>query len=240
MKPENNKSSAFILGLFVFLGLAVLGYLLADAAIRYKEYERTVTVKGLAEQEQPADIVIWPVQFTIANNDLPELYDAIEKSADKIRKYLETNGIASSEITVTSPAITDKSAQSYGNTQQAEFRYSAVQVVTVYSQNIDQVQRVMTGLPQLGKQGIAFTGGNYETRPEYIFASLNDIKPDMIEQATTKAREVATKFANDSGSKLGKIKRASQGQFSITGRDKNNPHIKRIRVVSTVEYYLSD
>ncbi|MEN8713255.1 MAG: SIMPL domain-containing protein [Arenicellales bacterium] len=240
MKPENNKSSAFILGLFVFLGLAVLGYLLADAAIRYKEYERTVTVKGLAEQEHPADIVIWPVQFTIANNDLPELYDAIEKSTDKIRKYLETNGIAPSEITLTSPAITDKSAQSYGNAQQAEFRYSAVQVVTVYSQNIDQVQRVMKGLPQLGKQGIAFTGGNYETRPEYIFASLNDIKPDMIEQATTKAREVATKFANDSGSKLGKIKRASQGQFSITGRDKNNPHIKRIRVVSTVEYYLSD
>jgi len=240
MKPENNKSSAFILGLFVFLGLAVLGYFLADAAIRYKEYERTVTVKGLAEQEHPADIVIWPVQITIANNDLPELYDAIEKSADKIRKYLETNGIAPSEITLTSPAITDKSAQSYGNAQQAEFRYSAVQVVTVYSQNIDQVQRVMKGLPQLGKQGIAFTGGNYETRPEYIFASLNDIKPDMIEQATTKAREVATKFANDSGSKLGKIKRASQGQFSITGRDKNNPHIKRIRVVSTVEYYLSD
>lgn len=240
MKPENNKSSAFILGLFVFLGLSVLGYLLAGAAIRYKEYERTVTVKGLAEQEQPADIVIWPVQFTIANNDLPELYDAIEKSTDKIRKYLETNGIASSEITVTSPEITDKSAQSYGNAQQAEFRYSAVQVVTVYSQNIDRVQRVMTGLPKLGKQGIAFTGGNYETRPEYIFASLNDIKPDMIEQATTKAREVATKFANDSGSKLGKIKRASQGQFSITGRDKNNPHIKRIRVVSTVEYYLSD
>ena len=237
---ETGKSSAFILGLFVFLGLAVLGYLLADAAIRYKEYERTVTVKGLAEQEYPADIVIWPVQFTIANNDLAELYDAIEKSTNKIRKYLQANGIAASEITLSSPAITDKSAQSYSSAQQAEFRYSAIQVVTVYSRNIKQVRRVMAGLPQLGKQGIAFTGGNYETRPEYIFASLNDIKPAMIEQATTKAREVAIKFANDSRSKLGKIKRASQGQFSITGRDKNNPHIKRIRVVSTVEYYLSD
>ena len=237
---ETGKSSAFILGLFVFLGLAVLGYLLADAAIRYKEYERTVTVKGLAEQEYPADIVIWPVQFTIANNDLAELYDAMEKSTNKIRKYLQANGIAASEITLSSPAITDKSAQSYSSAQQAEFRYSAIQVVTVYSRNIKQVRRVMAGLPQLGKQGIAFTGGNYETRPEYIFASLNDIKPAMIEQATTKAREVATKFANDSRSKLGKIKRASQGQFSITGRDKNNPHIKRIRVVSTVEYYLSD
>ena len=237
---ETNKSSAFVLGAFIFLGLSVLGYLLANAAIRYKEFERSVTVKGLAEEEFPADIVIWPVQFTIANNDLAELYNAIERSTGEIRKYLQANGIAPSEITLSSPLITDKSAQSYGNAQQAEFRYSAVQVVTTYSRNIDLVQRVMAGLPQLGKQGIAFTGGNYETRPEYIFTRLNGIKPAMIEQATTKAREVALKFANDSKSKLGKIKRASQGQFSIAGRDKNNPHIKRIRVVSTVEYYLSD
>ncbi len=61
-----------------------------------------------------------------------------------------------------------------------------------------------------------------------------------MEEATTKAREVAVKFAKDSNSKLGKIKRASQGQFTISPRDKNNPHIKKIRVVSTVEYYLSD
>ena len=62
----------------------------------------------------------------------------------------------------------------------------------------------------------------------------------MIEEATTKAREVAIKFAQDSGSRVGKIKRARQGQFSISDRDRNNPHIKRIRVVSTIEYYLSD
>ncbi len=235
-----NKTSALILGIFVFLGLAVLGYLLGDAAIRYKEFERTVTVKGLSEQEFPADIVIWPIQFTIAKNDLAELYDAIEVSSNKIRHYLEKNGIKPSEISLSTPVITDKSAQSYGNARQPEFRYTAVQVVTVYSNNIDQVHRAMAGLAQLGKQGIAFTGGNYDTQPEYIFTRLNEIKPSMIEQATTRAREVALKFANDSKSKLGKIKSASQGQFSIAARDKNNPHIKRLRVVSTVEYYLSD
>jgi len=237
---NENKISALIPGVFVFLGLAVLGYLLGDAAIRYKEFERTVTVKGLAEQEYPADIVIWPIQFTIAKNDLGELYDAIEVSSNMIRQYLEDNGIKPSEISLSTPVITDKSAQSYGNARQAEFRYTAVQVVTVYSSNIDQVHRVLSGLAQLGKQGIAFTGGNYDTRPEYIFTRLNEIKPAMIEQATTRAREVALKFAKDSKSKLGKIKRASQGQFSIAARDKNNPHIKRVRVVSTVEYYLSD
>jgi hypothetical protein len=98
----------------------------------------------------------------------------------------------------------------------------------------------MGSLSELGKKGIVFTGGNYQFQTEYIFTRLNEIKPEMIEEATRKAREVAEKFAMDSQSTLGKIKRASQGQFSISDRDKNNPHIKKVRVVSTVEYYLSD
>ena len=98
----------------------------------------------------------------------------------------------------------------------------------------------MNKLSELGKKGIVFSGGQYQNRTEFIFSKLNSIKPEMIQEATTKAREVAQKFAEDSNSELGKIKRAYQGQFSIFPRDKNNPHIKKIRVVSTVEYYLSD
>jgi hypothetical protein len=171
---------------------------------------------------------------------LEGLYNSIENSTNKIKAFLKERGIDPSEISVSSPAITDKSAQNYGNSAEVEFRYSAIQAVTVYSKNIETVRSVMGDLAQLGKQGIVFTGGNYESKTEYIFTRLNDIKPEMIEEATTKAREVALKFSEDSQSKLGKIKRASQGQFSINARDNNNPHIKRVRVVSTVEYYLSD
>jgi hypothetical protein len=237
---ENGKVSAFILGVFIFLGLAALGSLLGKAAIKFKEYERTVTVKGLSEREYPADIVIWPIQFTEAGNDLAGVYNAIEAGTAKIRAFLEEHGIQPDEITVSSPAITDKSAQSYGGSVPAEFRYSSVQTVTVYSGHIDKVRSVKGVLGELGKQGIAFTGSAYQTQTEYLFTKLNEVKPEMIEEATRKAREVAIKFAEDSQSKLGKIKRASQGQFSINNRDNNNPHIKRIRVVATVEYYLSD
>ncbi|MCF8068846.1 MAG: SIMPL domain-containing protein [Desulfobacterales bacterium] len=237
---EKTKVSAFILGIFLFSGLSVLGYLLGNAAIEYKQYERSVTVKGLSEREYKADIVIWPIQFTAAGNDLESLYNSIEESTSKIKEFLEKNGIKSNEITLSSPAITDKSAQQYGNNTKPEFRYTALQVVTVYSNNIDAAQSVMGSLSELGKKGIVFTGGNYQTQTEYIFNRLNEVKPEMIEEATRKAREVAEKFATDSQSKLGKIKKAYQGQFSITARDKNNPHIKKIRVVSTVEYYLSD
>ena len=98
----------------------------------------------------------------------------------------------------------------------------------------------MTELSVLGKQGIVIRGHDYENRTEYLFTGLNDIKPDMIEEATRNARVVAEKFAADSDSSLGKIKQARQGQFSISDRDQNNPHMKKIRVVSTIEYYLSD
>jgi len=239
MKQENSVS-AFILGASIFLGLSVLGYQLAGAAIHFKEYERSVTVKGLSERELPADIVIWPIVFTEASNDLGGLYASIDVSTKKIKDFLVAKGIDIADVTASTPSITDKLAQQYSNTTKAEFRYTAIQTVTVYSPKVELVRKVMTELADLGKQGIAFTGGDYQNQTEYIFTGLNKIKPEMIQEATTVAREVALKFAQDSNSKLGKIKKASQGQFEINPRDKNNPHIKKIRVVSTVEYYLSD
>jgi len=235
-----DKFNAIVLGASLIAGLSSLGYLLGDAAIRYKGYERTVTVKGLSEREYEADVVIWPIQFSAASNDLGALYRSVDSSTAKIKRFLETAGIAADDISFSAPAITDRSAQQYANPVKAEFRYAASQTVTVYSENVEVVRKVMGKMSDLGKQGIAFTGGNYESPTEYIFTRLNEVKPEMIEEATRKAREVAEKFASDSASSLGKIRTASQGQFSISARDKNNPHIKKIRVVSTVAYYLSD
>ncbi|MDF2182639.1 SIMPL domain-containing protein [Neptuniibacter sp. CAU 1671] len=237
---ECKTVQAGILGLGVFLGLTLLGYLLADGALRFKAMERTVTVKGLAEKEVQADLVIWPIQFAVADNDLTALYTRIEANTAKVKSFLQQQGIEEQAISGAAPAITDKSAQQYGTGQRAEFRYTALQTVTVYSTEVAKVRQVMSQLSVLGKEGIAFSGEGYQGRPEYLFTELNAIKPQMVEEATRNAREVANKFAADSDSQLGKIRRASQGQFSIIDRDRNNPHIKKVRVVSTVEYYLSD
>jgi len=237
---DNTKQNAVVFGVFFILGMAVLGWFLGNAVGKFKSFERTVTVKGLAERDYPADVVIWPIQFTEASNDLQTLYSAIETSTGRIKTFLQSKGIDPSEITLSAPAITDMQAQRYGGSNQTSFRYNAVQTVTVYSKNIEIVRSIMSDLSQLGKQGIVITGGDYDSRTEYLFTRLNEVKPEMIEEATRQAREVAMKFAEDSQSKLGKIKQASQGQFSISPRDKNNPHIQRVRVVSTIEYYLSD
>ena len=158
---KSNTVSALILGVFFSIGLLSFGYMLGNTAITYKEYERTVTVKGLSEREFEADIVIWPIQFTVASNNIEELYNSIESNTSKIRGFLEMNGLDASEISLSSPAITDKSAQQYGNNAKAEFRYSAQQTVTVYSTKIGAVREVMGKLAELGKTGIVFSAGNY-------------------------------------------------------------------------------
>ena len=237
---ESQKSGALFLGALLCAGLIGLGITLGNAALKVKQLDRSVTVKGLAEKEYTADIVIWPIQFTAAGNDLEALYGEMERQADTIREYLVDSGIAADEISASSPAMTDKSAQQWGGSPEAAFRYTAVQTVTVYSEDVANVNNLRGSLSTLGKRGIVFSGNSYESQPEYLFTRLNEVKPEMVEEATRNAREVAEKFAQDSNSRLGKIRRASQGQFSISDRDRNNPHIKRVRVVSTVEYYLSD
>ncbi len=237
---EKSKFSAIILGLAIFCGLAALGFLLGNAALEVKSMERTVRVKGLSVREYPADIVIWPIRFVAADNNLQNLYATIEQNTEKIKNFLKKYKIKESDVTVNPPAVTDKSAQGYGGSDRIKFRYSAIQTVTIYSREIKLVNLAISSLGELGKQGIVFIRDDYESRPEYIFTRLNEVKPEMIEEATRKARDVALKFAADSKSRLGKIKRASQGQFEIYSRDKSTPYIKRVRVVSTVEYYLSD
>ncbi|MBA3029604.1 MAG: SIMPL domain-containing protein [Proteobacteria bacterium] len=238
MQADNSKSS-LILGGCILAGLAFLGFFLGSSLIQFKEFERTVSVKGLSEKELPADIALWPVSFMAVSNDVADLYALVEKDTERIIDFLEANGFEKKEISVSSPKIDDKLAQGYEK-ERIEFRYAANRTITVYTGKVEAARAAMNKLIELGKTGILFTDNTYENSVEYIFTRLNEVKPQMVEEATVSAREVAEKFAKDSKSRLGKIKMASQGQFSIDDRDKNNPHIKTIRVVSTVEYYLSD
>jgi hypothetical protein len=235
---RNYIAAAFVRGAFVCAGLIGLGYWATRGALEVKGLERSVTVKGLAEREVPADIAIWPISFTDVDNDLVTLYETVQRHNDLVLKFLDGQGFPEQEISTAPPAIVDRQAQGYANAAQIPFRYTASSTITVYTQDIQRVRDAMTRLVDLGKQGL--TIGGMGAAAQFLFTGLNELKPEMIEAATRNAREVANKFAADSDSRLGKIRRASQGLFTIEDRDSNTPHIKKVRVVSTVEYYLSD
>ena len=231
---------AALLGVLLCLGLYLLGDRLASSIIRFKEFERSVTVKGLAVREVPADIAIWPISFVSVGNELAAVYEDLEEKTKLVGEFLAERGFAYADITVGIPALNDLQARGNYDPSRVKFRYSATQTITVYSRNPEAVRAATSDLIELGKAGVALSQHGYNAKIEYLFTGLNEIKPAMVEEATRKAREVAEEFAQDSDSRLGKIKKARQGQFSINDRDSNNPHIKRVRVVNTVEYYLSD
>lgn len=215
----------------------MLGVMIKNGINDFKDKDRIVSVKGLAEMEVPADKVIWPLVYKDIGNDPALLYVNMEQKNKAIVTFLEKNGIAKDEIDIAPPEVIDMQAERYGN-RDIPYRYNATSVITVTSKNVDKVRKLMSEQAELLKQGIAITGGDYKYNVSYEFTGLNDIKPQMIEEATKNARAAAEKFAKDSDSSLGKIRNASQGQFSISDRDANTPYIKSVRVVTTVNYYL--
>lgn len=221
----------------IAVGMVLLGVIIKWGINDFIDKERIVSVKGLAEMEVPADKVIWPLMYKDIGNDPSLLYANMEQKNKAIVKFLESNGIAKEEISIAPSEVIDMQAERYGNRDIA-YRYNATSVITVTSKNVDKVRKLMSEQAELLKQGIAISGGDYRYNVVYEFTGLNDVKPQMIEEATKNARAAAEKFAKDSDSSLGKIRNASQGQFSISDRDANTPYIKSIRVVTTVNYYL--
>lgn len=225
--------------LILAIGMVVLGCFIKFGLDNFAGKDRVVTVKGLSEVEVMADNVTWPLMYKKVGNDLSILYNEINNTNAQIKAFLLEKGIEESEISIGAPEIIDLAAERYNNSP-VPFRYNVTTVITVTSQKVELVRSLIQEQSELLKQGIAITGGDYRYNVQYEYMSLNEIKPQMIEEATKNARAAAEKFAKDSDSKLGKIKRANQGQFSIGNRDENTPYIKRIRVVTTIDYSLED
>ena len=221
------------------VGLTLLGIFICNGFGRISENSRVVTVRGLSEREVQANKVTWPIVSKMVGDNLAQLYGEVESTNTAIVNFLKSNGLTEKEFSVNAPKVQDMQADNYGG-QRAPYRYNVTSVVVVTSSQVEKVNALMAKQSQLMAQGIAIVAGDYNYQTLYEFTDLNKIKPDMVADATKNARQAADKFAEDSQSKLGKIKSASQGQFSIEDRDQYTPYIKKVRVVSTIQYYLKD
>ena len=232
---RSTVAPALVLGVCLALGLAAAGYLLAGALYAARAADRFVTVKGLSEREVPADLALWPIVFTHTGNDLTALQARVEKDAEAIRGYLSGFGFGDGESSLSAPRVSDNWAN-YGGQRPAE-RYQVESTLTLRSDKIDQVRQAIQQSGDLVRAGVTLIR-SYEYSTQYLFTRLEEIKPEMIAEATRDARRAAEQFAEDSGSRVGGIRRAQQGYFSIEDRDPYSPESKKVRVVTTVEYFL--
>ncbi len=221
--------------LILAVAIVVFGSFICCGLSKIGNRERTVSVRGLAEKEVQADKVFWSVRFSEVGNEIPAIYRNVEEKDSLVIKFFLERGIDREDITVNAPDIADALADRYRE-KLPENRYTMTSTITVASTQVKNVRKLQSEIAKLAAQGIALDAGfaNYE------FTGLNAIKPEMIEEATKNARAAAEKFAKDSDSELGKIRNAQQGVFSIDDRDENTPYIKKVRVVTYVDFMLDD
>lgn len=230
--------AAAILGALVGAGLALAGFFVGDALREARSSERFVTVRGFAEKNVEADLVIWPIVFRDTGNDLAQLQKIVDSHKAEVKAFLAESGFGPEEVSEMPPQVTDLKAQAYGDGQRREYRYIATATVTLRTSNVSAAKKAMENSGKLVLRGIVLAEQDYARSTEFLFTGLNEIKPGMIAEATKNAREAAEQFARDSGARVGNIRRASQGLFTIEDRDKGSPDHKKVRVVTTVEYFL--
>ena len=211
----------------------VLGLCMVWTVKTLKSYDDTVRVRGLCEKEVPADRVVWRINYSEKSNALADLRGTIRRNNDIIVDLLKQAGFTDDEIKVGTANYDDRYTYA-NNTSQITFRYQANQVVTVFTKNLDLVRKVQQSLEtDLVNQNILANSW-----ADYQYLGLNDIKPTMIAESLENARTAADEFAKNSRSRIGKMRTASQGYFEVEDLDENTPQVKKVRVVTTVEYYL--
>lgn len=237
-RADRSPLSAAILGVSLIIGLGLGGYFIGRGWLEARSADRYVTVKGLAEREVKADLVIWPLRYAVTADDLSTLQRLSDDSSRKVRGFLESR-FAGDSISVSAPRITDRDAQGMSDRSGRLQRYVAEVVVTLRSSKIDAVRASSEQSGELVKQGVALVQ-DYENRTQYFYTGLEQVKPEMIAVATKDARRAAEQFAKDAGSDVGAIRNAQQGYFTIEDRDSFSPESKTIRVVTTVQFFLED
>lgn len=228
-------------------GVVLAGWFVGRGFERGRLGDRFVTVKGLSEREVEADLAIWPLQFVSADDDLGAAQARLDRNVRRTIEFLADRGIDTTAVARQGLRVTDAEANLYRPTTPT-VRYVVAQTLIVRSDDPHRVLAASQSVGELVQSGVAVSSGpEYGPGgPTFLFTRLNELKPEMIAEATARGREAAEQFAADSRSRIGGIRRASQGVFEILARDPA-PGIdeaqqlhKRVRVVSTIEYHLRD
>jgi hypothetical protein len=246
VEERSTRDRDLIRPIILAIGIAIAGLLIGGGFAKSRE-DRYVTVKGISERDVSADLAIWPLRIVAADNDLARANATVQKSLATIRGFLSSNQVDVSQLQLQDFSVTDAQTNQYSGNNASGARFVIKQTVVVRSTRPDLIRAASQKVSDLVSNGVVLSsGGEYGNGgPTFVFTGLNRLKPQMIGEATARARESAEQFARDSHSSIGGIRRASQGVFEILPRDQAegiteaSQIMKTVRVVTTIDYALS-
>lgn len=224
----------------VSIGLLGGGYLLGDGLRRARMAERSVTVRGLAERNVTADLATWTVAFSETGTELGPVQEAMDQKSQAVRAFFAKAGFPADAVSDTGASVNQ-----YFDSNRQQSVVTVRRRLQLRTTDVMRARAAFARQADLIRAGVALEEGSGIV---YSFTRLNDIKPQMIAEGTKSARAAAEQFASDSGTRIGGIKTASQGYFSIGARDgdadaggdgnASASPLQKVRVVTTIEFFL--
>jgi hypothetical protein len=248
-EDRTSLPAALILGVCIAVGLACGGWLVGKGLSRFKSDTRTVTVKGLVEREVKADQAVWTLALRRASDSLPDAHQRISVDREAVLAFLRKQGFADAEIERQPTRTLDKLARDFSQQGGERNRYVVTSAIVVNTRNVDLVRAATGATEELLKAGVILDAERQAgaANPRYVVSKFNELRPQLLADATKNARSIAQQFAADSGAQVGSIRSANQGNIQIFGSDGNDESapfsatstpVKKIRVVSTFEFEL--
>ena len=232
-----SRLSSIVAALLVAIGLAAAGYFVGQGISERNAGRRIISVKGLSEREVPASVATWTIGYSANGNELSEINKKLADSTKAVVAFLKEAGFAEGDMAVQPPSLQDTTMEAREkDVPPPPERYKAYQSVLLRTSKVDLIKPALASASNLMISGVLLSG---KSEPNYIFNQVNEIKPQMIEEATKNARIAAEQFSRDSQTTLGKLRNATQGWFQVENRDAATPERKVVRVVVDVEYEIN-
>jgi hypothetical protein len=230
-----------VLGAVGIFSIAMVssGYLLGDGLRRAKSAERSISVRGVSERDVTADLATWTISFSQEGAELDSVNARVEQQSAAVRRFFATSGFKPSEVSDSGVSFS-RTHVDHDDGKPTETRVTVTRSVQLRTNDVMKARAANERLPALLREGVELDGSNLS----YNFTRLNQLKPAMIAEATKRARNSAEQFAHDSGARVGAIRTASQGYFSVGPRDGsdgeggtgNDSPFQKVRVVTSVDY----
>lgn len=234
-----NRIVAWIAAAILAVGIVAGGYLLGDGLTRARMADRHVTVRGLAERNVTADLATWTINFSAQGSDLAAVQADVDRDTATVNEFFRRAGFPAEAVTDGGGSVSQ-----YYDSNRGANQITINRRIQLRTNDVMRARQAYALQFNLIRAGVALQDGS---GIQYNFTRLNDLKPEMITEATRNARQVADRFAADSGTAVGGIRSATQGYFSVGARDgdvseegggERDSPFQKVRVVTTIEYYL--
>jgi len=213
------NSQIIVLGLCIAVATIFSSFVLSGALVKIKKITNNVIdVTGTAEKNIVSDLAVWRADFSRRDSDINDAFKNLKHDLEIVKAYIISKGISPDDIIVSQIYTMNlyKKNEKGFDTNDIE-GYQLSQSIEIKSNDVQKITIISREATELINQGIQL----YSYPPEYFYTKLNELKLQMLAEATQNAKERAENMAKSTGNKIGTMLSAKSGVFQITPANSN-------------------